>query len=43
VNFIHRPGSDLFLVFTEGREDDGGDWRATDRGMVVKLTYLRRF
>jgi hypothetical protein len=43
VNFIHRPGSDLFLVFTEGREDDGGDWRTTDRGMVVKLTYLRRF
>jgi len=43
VNFIHRPGSDLFLVFTEGRVEDGGDWRATDRGMVVKLTYLRRF
>jgi hypothetical protein len=44
VNFIHRPGSDLFLVFTEGREEeDGGGWRATDRGMVVKLTYLRRF
>jgi hypothetical protein len=43
VNFIHRPGSDLFLVFTEEREEDGRDWRATDRGMVVKLTYLRRF
>jgi len=43
VSFIHRPGSDLFLVFTEDREQDGGDWRATDRGMVVKLTYLKRF
>jgi hypothetical protein len=43
VNFIHRPGSDLFLVFTEGREEDGGEWRATERGMVVKLTYLKRF
>ncbi len=43
VNFIHRPGSDLFLVFTEERHEDGREWRSTDRGMVVKLTYLRRF
>jgi hypothetical protein len=43
VNFIHRPGSDLFLVFTEEREENGREWRSTDRGMVVKLTYLRRF
>jgi hypothetical protein len=43
LNFIHRPGSDLFLVFTEERGEDGDLWRLSDRGMVVKLTYLRRF
>jgi hypothetical protein len=43
LNFIHRPGSDLFLVLTEERGEDGDLWRLSDRGMVVKLTYLRRF
>lgn len=43
VNFIHRPGSDLFLVFTEEREEDASRWRLSDRGMVMKVTYLRRF
>ncbi len=43
VSFIHRPGSDLFLVFTEEREEEASDWRLSDRGMVMKVTYLRRF
>ena len=43
LNFIHRPGSDLFLVLTEERGDEGDLWRLSDRGMVVKLTYLKRF
>ena len=43
LNFIHRPGSDLFLVLTEERGDEGDPWRLNDRGMVVKLTYLKRF
>jgi hypothetical protein len=43
LNFIHRPGSDLFLVFTEERGMDGDLWEVSDRGLAVKLTYLRRF
>ncbi|MFV2007942.1 MAG: hypothetical protein ACC667_10865, partial [Longimicrobiales bacterium] len=41
-NFIHRPGSDLFLVFTEARGTDQRLWDLTSRGMVMKLTYLKR-
>ena len=43
VNFIHRPGSDLFLVFTEERGVDGDLWEVSNRGLVMKLTYLKRF
>ena len=42
-NFIHRPGSDLYIVFTENRSDDLRGWSLTDRGLVTKLTYLMRF
>lgn len=41
-NFIHRPGSDLYLVFTEDRLDGPSGWTTQDRGFVVKLTYLMR-
>ena len=41
-NFIHRPGSDFFLVFTENRGDDFGAWGLAERGVVMKLTYLAR-
>ena len=42
-NFIHRPGSDLFIVFTENRGGEDFVWRRlADRGLVVKLTYLMR-
>jgi hypothetical protein len=44
VNFIHRPGSDLFLVLTDEREEEQErGWRLSDRGLVMKVTYLRRF
>ena len=43
LNFIHHPGSDLFLVLTEERGEDGELSRLTDRAMVLKLTYLKRF
>jgi len=43
VNFIHRPGSDLFLVFTEERGVDDDLWMVSDRASVMKLTYLKRF
>jgi hypothetical protein len=41
-NFIHRPGSDLFVVFTENRGDDHRVWNLQDRGLVMKVTYLMR-
>jgi hypothetical protein len=43
MNFIHRPGSDLYLVFTEERGVEDDLWKVSNRGTVVKLTYLRRF
>jgi hypothetical protein len=42
-NFIHRPGSDLFLVFTENRGVGDDLWALDSRGMVAKLTWLIRF
>jgi hypothetical protein len=41
-NFIHRPGSDLYVVFTEGRSEIDGSRVTVDRGVVVKFTYLVR-
>ncbi len=41
-NYIHRPGSDLFIVFTENRGDDDRAWNLSDRGLVMKITYLVR-
>ena len=43
VNFMHRPGSDLFVVFTEQRGSEEDLWWVSDRAMVMKLTYLKRF
>jgi hypothetical protein len=42
LNFIHRPGSDLFIVLTERRGVAGDLWSLSDRGLVAKLTYLVR-
>jgi hypothetical protein len=41
-NFIHRPGSDLFVVLTERRGVNDRLWDLSNRGMVAKLTYLAR-
>lgn len=41
-NFIHRPGSDFFIVFTENRGDDDRVWNLSNRGLVMKITYLAR-
>ena len=43
LNIIHRPGSDLYLVFTEARGVDDDLWKTEDRGLVAKLTWLARF
>jgi len=42
LNFIHRPGSDLFVVFTERRGVEDELWDLSSRGIVLKLTYLAR-
>lgn len=42
LNVIHRPGSDLFVVFNERRGAAGTPWRLTERSGVVKVTYLVR-
>jgi hypothetical protein len=43
INFIHSPGSDLFIVFNERRGNDASLWAFDDRGVVLKVTYLARF
>ncbi len=42
LNFIHRPGSDLFIVFTERRGVEDRLWDLSNRGLVAKITYLLR-
>ncbi|MFQ5824172.1 MAG: carbohydrate binding family 9 domain-containing protein [bacterium] len=42
LNFVHRPGSDLFIVFNEQRGSETSIWDLESRGLVVKLTYLKR-
>lgn len=41
-NFIHRPGSDLFLVFSDDRVNLMDEWVTEDRGLLMKLTWLMR-
>ena len=47
IDWIHTPGSDLFLVFDTGyitgALDDPRDTRWNRRTGVVKLTYLKAF
>jgi len=40
-NIIHRPLSDLFIVYNERRESGTG--RLLDRALLVKFTYLFNF
>jgi len=43
LNFIHRPGSDLFVVFNDDEGEEGAPGRLVSRGLVVKGTWLIRF
>jgi hypothetical protein len=43
LDFIHRPGSNLFLVYNDTRDMEGDRWAVQDRQQIVKLTYLWRF
>ncbi len=42
LNFIHRPGSDFFVAFTENRGSNDRLWEVQDRGLVTKVTYPAR-
>ena len=39
----YEPGSDLFVVYSEGRDDLSGDPFLATRSFAVKLTKLFRF
>jgi hypothetical protein len=39
-NFIHHPGSDLFIVFNEELEKKSGSLVTKNRTFIVKFTYL---
>ncbi len=39
LNYIYRPGDDLFVVYTEGRRVGGTSVHDRDRSLQVKLTY----
>ena len=41
LNFIHRPLSDLFLVYNEAREVSGS--RRNDRAITIKYTHMIAF
>jgi Domain of unknown function (DUF5916)/Carbohydrate family 9 binding domain-like len=41
LNIIHRPLSDIFLVYNERRDSRSGDM--IDRALVAKMTYLFAF
>ncbi|MGH7492512.1 MAG: DUF5916 domain-containing protein [bacterium] len=47
LNFIHSPGSDLFLVYNESRSHEGGNFLdnlpARNRELILKFTRLFRF
>jgi hypothetical protein len=40
LNFIYRPGSDLYVVYDELRADQRGAPEMRNRQLVVKMTYL---
>ncbi len=42
LNFIHTPGSDLFLVINEQRGVADSIWDLNTRSTVAKITYLAR-
>ena len=42
LDLIHRPGSNLFVVYNDTRELEGRHWEVQDRQQIVKLTYLWR-
>ena len=43
LRFIHRPGSDLYIVFNDEQGEEGAPGRLVNRGFAVKGTWLVRF
>jgi hypothetical protein len=43
LNYIFRPGSDIFLVLNEERGSDLAVWDPRSRGVRLKVTYLARY
>ena len=39
LNYIFRPGDDLFLVYNEGRREGGPLDGEKDRSLLLKLAY----
>jgi len=43
LNFIHRPGSDIYIVYNERREVEGLAQGVRDRTLALKFNYLFNF
>jgi hypothetical protein len=43
LNFIHRPGSDIYVVLNDEQGEEGAPGRLVSRGFAVKGTWLIRF
>lgn len=40
VNWIHRPGSNFFLVYNEEQSTNGAKWDSRNRTVLAKFNYL---
>jgi hypothetical protein len=43
LNYIYRPGDDIFIVFNQGRERVSGLRGRPDRSLMLKMTYSLDF
>lgn len=39
LNYIYRPGDDLFMVYSQSQQNGAASGRQPDRTLMVKLTY----
>jgi hypothetical protein len=42
-NFIHTPGSDLYIVYNEELDVGGASFKSKNRSVILKFTYLFNF
>ena len=43
LNYIYRPGDDLFVVFNQSQQEVPGARNQPDRSLMVKMTYSLDF